>query len=168
VIENAIGGSGADTLVGNSAANVLSGRSGSDNLTGGNGNDVFRDTMANLGGDTITDFARGDRIVLTNATLGLPVGLTAGSLGSQLTFGSTSLFLSNLLNPSVKVGVAPEGGVEIFLGGPPLILSSAIVSASATSAASPAYSTEDFSTGLAGHAEDALWFSGTQSFDQLF
>ena len=70
VIENAIGGSGADTLIGNSVGNILSGRAGSDVLTGGNGNDVFRDTIANFGGDTITDLTRGDRIVLTERDLG--------------------------------------------------------------------------------------------------
>ena len=129
VIENAIGGSGADRIIGNGVANVLSGRGGSDTLTGGDGNDVFLDTIANLGGDTITDLARGDRIVLTNATLGLAVGLNAGPSGSLLIFGSTSLFLTGLSNPSIAIGAAPEGGIQIFLGGPPIILSSAVVPA---------------------------------------
>lgn len=126
VIENAIGGSGADTLIGNGAANILSGRSGSDSLTGGSGADVFRDTLANLGGDTITDFARGDRIVLTDATLGMSAGLSAGPSGSHLTFGSNSLFLSDLRNPSLTVATAAEGGVQISMGGPPIILSGAL------------------------------------------
>ena len=129
VIENAIGGSGADRIIGNGVANVLSGRGGSDTLTGGDGNDVFLDTIANLGGDTITDLARGDRIVLTNATLGLAVGLNAGPSGSLLIFGSTSLFLTGWSNPSIAIGAAPEGGIQIFLGGPPIILSSAVVPA---------------------------------------
>lgn len=126
LIENAIGGSGADTLIGNGAANTLSGRGGNDILTGGSGNDVFQDTIANLGGDTITDFARGDRVVLTNATLGLSVGLTMGPSGSLLTFGSTSLFLSNVHNPSFAIGAASGGGVQISFGGPPIIFSSAV------------------------------------------
>ena len=126
LIENAIGGSGADTLIGNGAANTLSGRGGSDILAGGTGNDVFQDTIANLGGDTITDFARGDRVVLTNATLGLSVGLTMGPSGSLLTFGSTSLFLSNVHNPSFAIGAASGGGVQISFGGPPIIFSSAV------------------------------------------
>jgi len=41
VIENATGGSAADTIAGNDAANVLTGRAGDDRLTGGIGNDVL-------------------------------------------------------------------------------------------------------------------------------
>src|SRR5215510_5004418 len=41
VIENAIGGSGNDTITGNSAANVLTGNSGSDTLYGLGGNDTL-------------------------------------------------------------------------------------------------------------------------------
>jgi serralysin len=41
VIENAIGGSGADTITGNSANNVLTGNSGNDTITGGDGNDTI-------------------------------------------------------------------------------------------------------------------------------
>jgi serralysin len=40
VIENAIGGNGADTLIGNAVNNVLSGGAGSDNLSGGIGIDT--------------------------------------------------------------------------------------------------------------------------------
>ncbi|NML14097.1 DUF4347 domain-containing protein [Azohydromonas caseinilytica] len=41
LIENAIGGSGRDTLTGNAAANVLNGGLGADTLIGGAGNDVY-------------------------------------------------------------------------------------------------------------------------------
>ncbi len=41
-IENAIGGSGADTITGNAAANDLSGGGGRDVLTGGGGDDILR------------------------------------------------------------------------------------------------------------------------------
>ena len=130
VIENAIGGSGADTIIGNSAANILSGGGGSDSLTGGIGDDTFRDTAANLGADTIADFTRGDRIVLSDVAQGLNFQLA----GSILTYGSTSMTLSNLHNASLQASAAPEGGVQIFFGGPPLIVSSTLVAASAQSA----------------------------------
>lgn len=80
VIENAIGGSGNDTLIGNAAANTLTGGGGADiliggrggdTLTGGAANDVFRFFTADLRpvlrqSDTITDFAQGeDRIDLS-------------------------------------------------------------------------------------------------------
>jgi len=58
VIENAIGGSGADTIIGNSAANTLTGNAGNDTLTGGAGADVFVVTL-NGGRDVITDFVVG-------------------------------------------------------------------------------------------------------------
>lgn len=41
IIENATGGSGADTLIGNSSDNVLSGGAGNDSLYGGGGNDTL-------------------------------------------------------------------------------------------------------------------------------
>ena len=50
VIENAKGGSGADTLIGNAAANSLFGNDGSDELSGGAGNDVLR---GGKGSDTL-------------------------------------------------------------------------------------------------------------------
>jgi Ca2+-binding RTX toxin-like protein len=88
VIENAIGGSGSDTLIGNSVANLLSGRGGGDILTGGLGNDTFQDTAANLNGDIITDLGVGDRIVFTDASL---ANFTFTLSGSTLTFGGGSL-----------------------------------------------------------------------------
>jgi Ca2+-binding RTX toxin-like protein len=71
LIENAIGGSGDDTLFGNEVGNRLEGRdgddilqglAGSDVLVGGAGHDTFRDSAANLQGDWITDFSADDFI----------------------------------------------------------------------------------------------------------
>jgi serralysin len=50
VIENAMGGSGADTIVGNFAANVILGLDGNDSISGGAGND---DINGNKGNDTV-------------------------------------------------------------------------------------------------------------------
>ncbi|MGQ0533245.1 MAG: beta strand repeat-containing protein, partial [Caulobacteraceae bacterium] len=41
VIENATGGSGADTLIGNDAANILNGGAGADTMTGNAGDDTY-------------------------------------------------------------------------------------------------------------------------------
>ncbi|HTK36692.1 MAG TPA: M10 family metallopeptidase C-terminal domain-containing protein [Caulobacteraceae bacterium] len=49
-IENAIGGSNADTIVGNAAANVVLGMDGNDSIFGGAGND---DINGNKGNDTV-------------------------------------------------------------------------------------------------------------------
>ncbi|MFN4017796.1 MAG: M10 family metallopeptidase C-terminal domain-containing protein [Reyranella sp.] len=63
VIENAVGGSGNDTLIGNSGNNVLDGGSGADSLYGGDGNDrlIVRDTAFELadGGEGIDTLALG-------------------------------------------------------------------------------------------------------------
>ena len=158
MIENAIGGSGADTLIGNSAAN---------SLTGGNGNDTFQGTLANLGGDTITDFSRGDRILLTDAAQGLSLSLD----GSVLTYGSASMNLSNLNNASIATGAAPGGGVQIFFGGPPIVASAgpnASASAFAASAMAEAATTKVAGSSLefmAGQPEDALLTSAIGAFD---
>jgi len=47
VIENATGGSGADTINGNSAANVLTGGGGDDVLNGNAGNDTLNGGLGN-------------------------------------------------------------------------------------------------------------------------
>lgn len=64
VIEEAIGGSGADILIGNSAANRLTGGPGADRLTGGLGGDEFViDMVAPFGrkySDKIIDFNSGE------------------------------------------------------------------------------------------------------------
>ncbi|KFX06974.1 serine 3-dehydrogenase [Pectobacterium betavasculorum] len=79
-IENAIGGSGNDTIIGNDASNILQGGAGNDVIYGGRGVDTLtggaaRDTFAythasessfTSGYDTITDFQRGiDKIDLS-------------------------------------------------------------------------------------------------------
>ena len=128
IIENAIGGSGNDTLIGNSVANKLSGGigtdslqggagddfltggSGTDTLTGGTGNDTFTDTKAGLNGDTISDFATGDKIVLTDASLS---GFTFSLSGSTLTYSGGSLKFGSALGGSLVATAAAGGGVQL-------------------------------------------------------
>lgn len=79
IIENVTGSNVADLIIGNDAANALRGGGGQDTLTGGLGADtltgggdgfnVFRDALAGLNGDTITDFTLSDRLVLSDASL---------------------------------------------------------------------------------------------------
>jgi hypothetical protein len=120
IIENAIGGNGIDVIVGNSANNVLSGGrgddtlsggAGTDTLNGGNRNDTFRDTVANLNGDTISDFSLGDRIILTNAAM---TGFTFGVVGNTLSYTGGSLTLGGAVDASRLIATAAEsGGVQI-------------------------------------------------------
>ena len=113
------GGIGNDVIDGGTGNDILTGGAGSDTMVGGAGTDLFTDTQNNLNGDIIADFARGDRIVITDASVGSSLGWN----GSVLTYGATSLTLSNLHNPSIAFGATGGGGVQIFLGGPPIIVS---------------------------------------------
>lgn len=69
LIENAIGGTGDDTILGNQADNVLNGGAGNDTLVGATGNDVLlgaagRDTLAGGGGaDQLTGGSGADKFV---------------------------------------------------------------------------------------------------------
>lgn len=121
VIENAIGGTGADTLTGNSAANrldggggndLLIGGGGADWLIGGSGSDVFRGTGATLAGDTVADIAVGDRIHITDGSVGsVSVSGTTLNLGGGLT-----ATIANGAGLTFTVSAASEGGVNVTVG----------------------------------------------------
>jgi hypothetical protein len=113
VIENAIGGSGRDTIIGNSADNIVRGGLGSDVLSGGLGNDTFLDTIAGHNGDSITDFGVGDKIVFSDATLG---SFSFTLSGSVLSYSGGSLTLSNAAAGALTASVASGGGVQLSLG----------------------------------------------------
>ena len=112
VIENAIGGSGSDTIIGNSAGNVLTGGLGNDVLTGGGGNDTFLDTIAGHNGDKITDFTVGDKIVFSDASLG---SFSFSLSGSTLTYSGGSLTLSNAPGGALSMSAASGSGVQLSL-----------------------------------------------------
>jgi Ca2+-binding RTX toxin-like protein len=132
VIENAIGGSGSDQIIGNDVANLLvgnagndmisggagddflTGGSGFDTLTGGAGNDTFRDNMAGLNGDTITDFSPGDRILFVDANLST---FTFSLSGTTLTYnGNNVLHLGSVPNGTIVASAAAGGGVQLTIG----------------------------------------------------
>ncbi len=113
LIENAVGGSGADKIIGNSSGNILTGNSGSDILTGGAGFDTFRGTSAGLNGDQITDLTTDDRIIITNAALG---AFSYSISGSTLTFTGGSLTLGTVPTGIIVARAAPGGGVQLTIG----------------------------------------------------
>jgi Ca2+-binding RTX toxin-like protein len=100
LIENAVGGSGADEIIGNSTDNVLDGRAGNDIMLGGLGNDTFVFGQ-NYGQDIVADFkfAGADKLDLSS------MGLTFDQIMSFATqvgfdtvfnFGSDVLILKNV------------------------------------------------------------------------
>jgi len=130
VIENAIGGSGGDRLLGNGADNMLSGLGGNDvliggagndtligglgtdNLTGGQGLDIFRDTASGLNGDTITDLAVRERIVISDAAMG---NFAFSISGNVLTYTGGSVTLGQLPANHISARSNPGGGVQLVV-----------------------------------------------------
>ena len=122
---------------GNDIANVFGGTgfgfnggAGEDRLTiyaagvpvhfaGGEGSDTLLGTAATLNGQTFSDFARGDRIVLMDAQ---PQSLQFHITGEMLSFPGGSLTLSGAHNLPLAASEATEGGVEITFSDPPIIL----------------------------------------------
>jgi Ca2+-binding RTX toxin-like protein len=91
IIENAIGGSGADTIVGNSADNVLRGNAGNDLIGAGAGNDLLDRGLGNdemlggLGNDTFVVDVAGDIVTeLANEGIDLVQSSIDYVLGANL------------------------------------------------------------------------------------
>lgn len=115
-IENAIGGSGVDTIFGNALDNVIRGGAGADQLFGGVGDDVFGGTSTELTGDTILDFGFGDVIDILNTS---ETGFTFSRNGGVVAWGDgASLTLAG--NPTGQLSAAADGhgGVNLTLLAP--------------------------------------------------
>jgi hypothetical protein len=79
-----VGSAGADKITAGGANQVLTGGGGTNTLTGSSaGGDIFRDTAANLNGDTIANLLASDTIDITDLTPGAAVI-------SKITVGTTS------------------------------------------------------------------------------
>ena len=99
VIENAIGGSGADTIIGNDTDNVINGGNGNNNLTGGLGFDIIyggadSDTIG--GGDQGDQIFAGDGDDVINGGMGADIidggagnDTISGGVGSDTLIGGT-------------------------------------------------------------------------------
>ncbi len=121
VIENAIGGSGADTIIGNSAANRLTGNAGADTLTGNGGADIFVATIGG-GADTITDFAAASDLIDVSAFGGYVgavqsgldtlVTIAAGVTFTLLNFTATALTAANFITGASP----PPAGYNLING----------------------------------------------------
>jgi Ca2+-binding RTX toxin-like protein len=112
-LDNVItGNSAANTLSGGGGNDIIIGGGGADTIAGGAGNDSITDTKAGLNGDTITDFAIGDRIILTDAAL---AGFTFNLTGNTLTYSGGSLTLQGPLTGQLVASAAAGGGVQLEL-----------------------------------------------------
>jgi serralysin len=116
VIENAIGGGGADTLIGNDVANMLDGRGGADTMTGGLGGDLY---FVDNSGDVANELAgQGTDTIYTTITYTLPSNIEAlaglGALAINL-FGNTlaNTIVGNSAQNTMDGGV----GADTLIGG---------------------------------------------------
>ena len=106
VIENAIGGSGNDTLTGNAADNALTGNAGDDSLIGGVGSDTL---IGNLGNDTLIGGSQGDRL-----EGGVDRDLLIGNTGQDTLFGGAG---ADVLNGGIGNDLLNGGlGFDTMLG----------------------------------------------------
>lgn len=124
-LENAVGGSGNDTLIGNAADNVLEGGAGADKMSGGPGNDTYvvdnvRDViteLVNQGIDTeyasvkVTLAANVENLVLTGDAA---IGGTGNGLANVLTGNAANNLLSGGSGNDTLIGGA---GADKLTGG---------------------------------------------------
>ena len=99
-IEDAYGGSGADSMLGSAAANLLRGNAGADTIDGGSGSDTLEGGDSNdfyfgvTGDDRITEVAGGGAdTLITNTSLSMPENIevaiiASGAVGITLTGGT--------------------------------------------------------------------------------
>lgn len=104
LIENAVAGSGDDTLVGNAANNLLVGGAGDNTLFGGAGIDVFGGFAVDLAGDRIVDFEAEDRIGLVTFDSEISLGISAS--------GDTLINIGS--NAAITVGGDAAAGTLVF------------------------------------------------------
>jgi hypothetical protein len=124
IIENAIGGSGNDTLNGNTVNNMLSGGDGNDILDGAEGADTLlggagADTLYAAAGDDNLDGGAGiDTASYAGATAGVTVSLALTS--SQITRGAgadTLISIENLTGSGFNDGLNGNSGDNAITGG---------------------------------------------------
>jgi len=82
---------GRDILDGGAGDDILSGGAGGDTLTGGAGADSFTGLLADMAGDTITDFGRGDSVNITDTA---PDALNIQWTADALTVGGMTITLA--------------------------------------------------------------------------
>ena len=112
-----VGSAGADNITAGGAGQVLTGGAGTNMLTGSSaGGDIFRDTAADLNGDTIANLLASDVIDFTDlapaTTTISKVTVGATSTVLTLTSGTTNskITLSGMFQGNFTVGADTTGG----------------------------------------------------------
>lgn len=131
VIENAIGGSGSDTLSGNAAGNtltgndgadVLDGRAGDDTLYGGNGNDTLTggagaDVMfGGAGADRFDGGSENDTVSYQSSVNALTVDLATVGINTGDATGDTYVGIDTVIGGSGADIIRGATGAELLRG----------------------------------------------------
>ena len=115
---------GRDVMNGYAGDDLIIGGGEDDALWGGAGNDTFLGTMADQNGDTIYDLSRGDRIVISDASIAsFSFYVMQSSPGYELGYsnlanhqfgpGDPKIYLGSQPNGRIVASAAPEGGVQL-------------------------------------------------------
>lgn len=124
MIENAVGGSGADDIIGNNAANLLNGRGAGDRMEGGRGDDVY---VVNSAGDLVVERAgEGSDLVRSSISYTLGGGVEDLTLAGGATVGTGNAAANRIEGNSgsnrLSGGGSADwldgsGGADLLLGG---------------------------------------------------
>ncbi|WP_162177041.1 M10 family metallopeptidase [Hyphomonas jannaschiana] len=113
IIENAIGGSGNDSITGNFANNTLDGRGGSDFLNGGGGDDTL---IGGFGADTLIGGAGFDTADYSGATSGITVRLWNGTANGNVAEGDTLSSIEAVIGSTYGDILAGSSGNDTLNG----------------------------------------------------
>ncbi|WP_193175993.1 M10 family metallopeptidase [Oricola nitratireducens] len=113
VIENAFGGSGADTITGNDANNVLAGGAGNDALYGGDGDDVLH---GEAGADALYGGAGSDWASYYDATSNTTADLQISGNNTGLAAGDSYSSIENLQGSGHDDQLFGDGGANMLRG----------------------------------------------------
>ena len=114
IIENAIGGSGNDTITGNSSNNILNGGNGNDLLIGGLGDDTY---FVDSNSDSVHEnFNEGTDLIITSVSYTLPSNIEKIILTGSLDIDAYGNGLNNTLKGnSGKNLIDGKSGTDIVI-----------------------------------------------------
>jgi len=113
VIENAIGGSGDDTITGNASDNTLRGNDGFDTLNGGDGNDLL---IGGAGGDVLNGGAGADTASYEASAASVFIDLQSGIAAGGDALSDTLSTVENIIGSAFNDTLNGDGNANTISG----------------------------------------------------